>query len=477
MSGTILCLEDLFVRDVPLYPYLMPVELVSVAHLSKKYRDIINGADRMWKNLTRNIFQVNKKLPAKTWKETFAHAWTQDMRLRRENDEEIKANGGRPIRPWGGCRPPTQAPSCPQRVLPEVQDPYQPIQGFRQHPNSSSNPVVQFSEHLSRHNAMQDFLSFGEKFFAIKPNLAANALMRYKCFMYLHKLYPDSLFVPTLDIEFVWRIHCTRPFKYKQDCEANVGKIISHIVYPSVALRELRQQALQLTNDLWKTHFKVDYIKDFAAANHNKMTQELDIGVWHEEVLMWSDAPKEEKLDVQISLASKEILDEYEWFQQVQHAAQHNPLHKGLKLWSSLLKSYERYLFMYLITRQEDLANPSLLIDLAWHTHMIDPEAYISDMMKIVGEVLDHDPTVKQDNTRVAATSKAWEEQFGAKYEEEHQFVRHLPGETVHAASYGSGRRFAPHFNPVAAIANPRPAAAPSKGEAPSLPRLGIPRR
>jgi hypothetical protein len=83
-------LEDLFVKDNPFPSFLMPKELATVAELNKHYRDVIYAAEKMWKKCTFEVFQMDKKLPDSTWRRTFAHLWRQDLKLRRENEEEAK---------------------------------------------------------------------------------------------------------------------------------------------------------------------------------------------------------------------------------------------------------------------------------------------------------------------------------------------------------------------------------------------------
>jgi hypothetical protein len=83
-------LGDVFVNDNPLPSFLMPKELVSVAELNKYYKTIIYTAEKTWKKCTFEVFQMDKKLPNCTWRQTFTHLWTQDMKLRRENEEEAK---------------------------------------------------------------------------------------------------------------------------------------------------------------------------------------------------------------------------------------------------------------------------------------------------------------------------------------------------------------------------------------------------
>jgi hypothetical protein len=356
---------------------------------------------------------------------------------------------------WAGCQEPRVAPDCPARVLPIVKNPYEPIFGFKTHPNSSSKNVIEFSEHLKSSDRLEDFEDFYSKFPSFNINRIQTALLRYKCFLYLHKIYPDSIFIPTLDVELVWRSHCIRPIKYKKDCEAiTKGNMISHPVLASVSLLEIRTEALETTVSLWKKHFNADYITGFTINSEENMQDRLDRMTWIDERLEWDSKFEvdEKTVDIQISISPDDVLTDCQWFNLVRNEIRVNTLYHGLKLYSSLMKSYERYLFAYLVTPSNQLANPSLLIDLVWHAHMIDPEGYRQDMIRIVGHVIDHDPSIAQDDSRVAKTSKIWQELFGARYEEEHEFVRHLEGETVYPGYYRSRPRFNPPKNPVAVI-------------------------
>eukprot|EP00475_Leptophrys_vorax_P017996 TRINITY_DN24595_c0_g1_i7.p1 TRINITY_DN24595_c0_g1~~TRINITY_DN24595_c0_g1_i7.p1 ORF type:complete len:317 (-),score=53.32 TRINITY_DN24595_c0_g1_i7:126-1076(-) len=267
---------------------------------------------------------------------------------------------------------------------------------------------------------MWNFISFRENFKDINPLLASNALAQYRCFMYLHKMYPDSLLIPTLDIEFVWRSHCTRPAIYQKDCMANAGKIISHALCPSVALRELHHEALKLTRNLWRTHFNVDYA-DLSVDEllYDDIVDELSCELHHLS-FMWGEAPRADKLDVQVSLTQQDILDDHEWFHRVYRtmSPEGRVPRKTFFFWPSLLKCYEKYLYMCAISPAHDqLANPWLLIDLVWHVHMLHPEEYISDMKRIVGHVLNHGHCERKQECIV--TWKEWERQFDNKYEEE----------------------------------------------------------
>jgi hypothetical protein len=332
-----------------------------------------------------------------------------------------------------GCILPKPAPECPKRELPNVNE-FEPVKGFQLHPNARSGVVAPFSEHFKSGN-VKEFVNFTKKlapFRGVSKEDISCAFTRYKCFLYLHKQYPDTMLVPTLDIEIVWRSHCIRPSIYRRDCEKNFGKILPHRAKPTIAMFEIRQEALILTMDLWKKHFGSDYLYIDPQSLETVLVFLINSGEWYHDEPMWFEPPPQvddEKMGVCISLSEEDVMNDLSLYFQMEIELANNVLFRGLKLWNCSLKSYERYLFMLLKIPEEKLADPSMFIDLAWFAHMMDPEAYISDITRIVGEVLDHK---KLPMSNLQGFSLVWEEEFAVKYEEEHQFVRHLRGETVY---------------------------------------------
>jgi len=60
------------------------------------------------------------------------------------------------------------------------------------------------------------------------PGTLKRALDRYDKFVQLFKLYPDSVLVPTLDIDIVWHTHQCSAFLYRDAMMKRVGKFINH---------------------------------------------------------------------------------------------------------------------------------------------------------------------------------------------------------------------------------------------------------
>ena len=56
----------------------------------------------------------------------------------------------------------------------------------------------------------------------------ARSLMRYLMFLTLVYLYPNTVLVPTQEIDRVWHCHILHTRKYRQDCEMLFGYFVDH---------------------------------------------------------------------------------------------------------------------------------------------------------------------------------------------------------------------------------------------------------
>uniref|UniRef100_A0A0D3CP51 Glycine-rich domain-containing protein-like n=1 Tax=Brassica oleracea var. oleracea TaxID=109376 RepID=A0A0D3CP51_BRAOL len=84
--------------------------------------------------------------------------------------------------------------------------------------------------------------------------------------------------------------------------------------------------------------------------------------------------------------------------------------------------------FLYLIKENREktirlISVPTYDIDLIWHTHQLNPSSYYKDMVKIFGNILQHDDTADSAtsegmnlDTVFSGTTAQWEETFGQRY-------------------------------------------------------------
>lgn len=83
-----------------------------------------------------------------------------------------------------------------------------------------------------------------------------------------------------------------------------------------------------------------------------------------------------------------------------------------------LLLKYER--FVLLMANRQEMAVPTLDVDLAWHTHQLSPYGYMSHVVKVTKQFIDHDDKVAETklNDGFAWTSKTYQKLFGEPYSE-----------------------------------------------------------
>ncbi|WP_419183608.1 glycine-rich domain-containing protein [Scytonema hofmannii] len=97
------------------------------------------------------------------------------------------------------------------------------------------------------------------------PPIPAKAIARYKMFLHLIYLYPNSTIVPTCEIDIVWHYHILDTRKYAWDCEWLFGYFVHH--NPNLNSRsEIDQRALERaisdTKTLLAEHFGVLLIEE-----------------------------------------------------------------------------------------------------------------------------------------------------------------------------------------------------------------------
>lgn len=84
-----------------------------------------------------------------------------------------------------------------------------------------------------------------------------------------------------------------------------------------------------------------------------------------------------------------------------------------------LITKYQRFVRI-IAENREDVAVPTLDIDLAWHTHQLSPSAYTRWMYAKTQRLTDHDDKIDEDklSTSFEWTSKTYQDMFGEVYSE-----------------------------------------------------------
>ena len=89
-------------------------------------------------------------------------------------------------------------------------------------------------------------------------NTLAHARQIYGNFFFLFSLKPSNPLVPTVDIDLVWHTHQCSASRYREYAEKTAGRRVDH---DDTLLRKSLDGGLELTKDLYRAHYGVDYVK------------------------------------------------------------------------------------------------------------------------------------------------------------------------------------------------------------------------
>ncbi len=85
-------------------------------------------------------------------------------------------------------------------------------------------------------------------------------IQRYYRFMQLKTSHPNTLLIPTLDIEIVWQTHLLRPEMYRNDCLRLFHRIIDHsLIMKNEVEGFFKEQAFLDTCQLYEQRFGETY--------------------------------------------------------------------------------------------------------------------------------------------------------------------------------------------------------------------------
>jgi hypothetical protein len=86
------------------------------------------------------------------------------------------------------------------------------------------------------------------------------AISRYRMFLLLVYLYPNSQLVPNQEIDKVWHSHILDTMKYSEDCQMLFGRFIHHFPYfgeRGKKDKENLQKGFEQTQVLFQEHFGI----------------------------------------------------------------------------------------------------------------------------------------------------------------------------------------------------------------------------
>jgi hypothetical protein len=115
-------------------------------------------------------------------------------------------------------------------------------------------------------DAVASQASFAGRILALGPNVISSdwierAVTRYGHFLALARAHPGEMLVPTLDVDLIWHVHMLTPLDYRDDCEAMLGRLLSHDA--QVGDTELAH-AFERTKSRWRASHDTSYVVPYA---------------------------------------------------------------------------------------------------------------------------------------------------------------------------------------------------------------------
>nr|VDD59951.1 unnamed protein product [Brassica oleracea] len=203
--------------------------------------------------------------------------------------------------------------------------------------------------------------------------------------------------VPPIDCEWVWHCHRLDPVRYKSDCEEFYGRVLDNSGIVSSANGSCKLQ----TEKLWKRLYPMEPC-------------DLDL----DKAISEPISPLEKCTTYDLVSAAKR---QSSFYLEVSRANVDSEI-----IMEEVVGRYKA--FLYLIKQNGEktikpICVPTYNIDLIWHTHQLNPSSYYKDMVKIFGNILQHDDTADSDtsegmnlDTVYSRTTAQCEETFGQRY-------------------------------------------------------------
>ena len=252
-----------------------------------------------------------------------------------------------------------------------------------------------------------------------KPELKTKEYWKLAAFRYekywlpLVSKYSKPNLVAPLDVEWMWHCHLLAPVNYIQDCTKLVGKVINHKLRADWERNVCQDRARQLWSQMYEDEpFDVVYtqelVKDSLKMRNFRSCFSYDIIAASE---------RQSNFFYNVSL----------------------PHYRDRLFLENALTRYKQFLYIKRHFPDAPLV-PCYDIDLVWHTHMLNPIKYASDMTMIGGGLLHHDDTSTDTSVRsklrIAGemTVESWNSIFNERFKIAGTLNRgkslkgHLPG-------------------------------------------------
>ncbi|KAL6512958.1 hypothetical protein OROHE_019748 [Orobanche hederae] len=233
------------------------------------------------------------------------------------------------------------------------------------------------------------------------------------------RLLEGPLVVP-LDCEWIWHCHRLNPVRYKSDCDEFYGKILDN----QNVVSSVGETSRSPTEDIWKSLYPGEpYELDFTSVLHDNIQAEEE---------------RSEKCTTYDLISA--VKRQSPFFYQVSR-----PYMDDDRYLEGSIARYKAFLHLIKRNREKSIKSfsvPTYDIDLIWHTHQLHPVSYGTDLLQIMGKILDHDDT-DSDRTKgqklevgFSGTTKTFEDMYGFRYWRAGAMYRGLAPSPVRASPY-----------------------------------------
>lgn len=202
---------------------------------------------------------------------------------------------------------------------------------------------------------------------------------------------------PPLDCAWIWHCHRLNPVVYARDCELLYGRLLGAL--PSVDTNE----ATESTQRLWEERFPQEkYCLDLTQFHYDNQ---------------WQPPPSNASRKIKYNLDDASARQRTFYYQVSQTHMKDESFLRAAE------QRYKGFLHLFRMTDCKVFLVPTYDIDLMWHAHQLNPEAYTQDITHILGRVLEHDDS---DSDRSSGhkldegfhkTRQQWQQNYGCTYE------------------------------------------------------------
>ncbi|MCO5602562.1 hypothetical protein L7F22_056696 [Adiantum nelumboides] len=203
---------------------------------------------------------------------------------------------------------------------------------------------------------------------------------------------------PPLDCAWIWHCHRLNPIAYARDCELLYGRLVG--APPTMDTAEV----IESSRRLWEVQFPQE-------------KYHLDLTQFQRVNQRQPSAIAKQMTRIQYNLEEAALRQSSFYYQVSQ------PHMREESFLGAAAQRYKGFLHLFKMTGCKCFLVPTYDIDLMWHAHQLNPEAYAEDLTRILGKVLEHDDTESDRSPGqkldegFEQTCQQWQKCYGVTYQ------------------------------------------------------------